>query len=512
MKSNRARYIAGGGMAALVAALVTVAAGRSMPSVAAFEEDPHQSAATVTAQPNAGQAASSQAVLAGGRVTYADVVDKVAPGVVTVRVEGKAAPMPTSSQLPPELGELFGRQFRFQQPRGRTRGLGSGVVVSQDGYILTNNHVIDEADQIRVEMPDKRVFTAKLVGTDPATDLAVLKIEAKSLATVSLGNSDRVRVGDVVLAVGNPLNLGQTVTMGIVSAKGRATGLGDGAFEDFLQTDAPINQGNSGGALVNMHGELVGINSQILSPSGGNIGVGFAIPVNMAHSVMDQLIKDGKVHRAKLGVTIQNVTPDLATSMGLIDMKGGLVSNVEAGSPAARAGIHEGDVIVEVDGRSVSDNNELRNVIAGTRPGTTVALKVLRDGKSETMRATLGELAPASKDARGGDATDGDGEDGGVTFGLNAEPLTPALADRLELPRTTRGVVVTDVDPSGEAAAGGLQQGDVIQKVNGKDVTTVAELRLALRATLADKPALVLAKRGAQTMFLTVRKPEAAKR
>ena len=269
------------------------------------------------------------------------------------------------------------------------------MIVSADGTILTNNHVVEDATKITVEMNNGKTYDAKVVGTDPPSDLAVLKIEAENLPFLTLGNSDNVRVGDIVLAIGNPLGIGQTVTAGIISAKGRRTGISDGSFEDFLQTDAPINRGNSGGALVNLNGELIGINSQILSggASGGNIGIGFSIPSNMAKSVMEQLVQNGKVRRGMLGINIQNINADLAQGLGLKDSKGVLVSNVRAGSAADKAGIKRGDVVTAINGEMVEDANVLRNKVAGTLPGNEIKVKITRDGGEQEVTAVLEELS-----------------------------------------------------------------------------------------------------------------------
>jgi len=393
-------------------------------------------------------------------------------------------------QIPDELRRFFGDQIpqmRGQRGPRVERGLGSGVIVSQDGYILTNNHVVDGVTGVKVELPDSRTFTAKVVGTDPATDLAVVKIDAKTLPTLEFGDSDAVKVGDVVLAVGNPLGVGETVTSGIISAKGRQTPDGGEGYQDFLQTDAAINHGNSGGALVNVGGQLVGINSQILTPTDGNIGLGFAIPSNMAKHVMDQLIATGTVRRAKLGVTVQSITPDLATSLGLASAKGALVSSVEEASPAAKAGFKQGDVITAYNGKAVSDNNQLRNEVANTAPGTRVAVEVLRDGHSQTLQATVGELEAKKLRTSAHESERGDSGKFGMTIETDDE-----------------GLVVTDVDPSGIAAESGLQPGDIIQKVDGHAVKSVTELKSALDRK-DGKPSLLLVNRKGTTIFRTLR-------
>jgi Do/DeqQ family serine protease len=494
--ARRVGYLAGGVAGALLSFTV-VGAWRAADVPAAATAAPQVAAAAAPAPP----------ISATTPVTsYAGVVDRVAPAVVTIRTEHKAQAMPTSSrQLPPELREFFGgRGLDVPGPRGPERGLGSGVIVSADGYILTNNHVIDEADVVRVELPDRRVFDAKVVGTDPASDLAVLKVGASGLRALSLGDSERVRVGDVVLAVGNPLGVGQTVTMGIISGKSRQTSGGD-SFEDFLQTDAPINRGNSGGALVNLNGELVGINSQILSPSGGSIGVGFAIPANMARNVMGQLIKTGSVRRAKLGVTAQNITGDIAASLGLDRVSGALVSNVDPTSPAARAGIEQGDVILAVNDHPVDDSNALRNAISAMEPGSRATISVLRNGQRQSLQATLAELKTARQ--RGDDEQPA-GHPAAGRFGMSVEPVTPDLADQLGMPRSTKGVAVVDLDPSGAAAEAGVQEGDVIAKVNGHDVQSGADLRSALESA-GTKPALLLVHRKDATIFIPLRAPAA---
>lgn len=464
-----------------------------------------QAAANSNSSPTAVNETSSGAA-ALAQNSYADVVSRVAPAVVTVRSERR---LRAAEQFPfmddPFFRDFFGDRFRNRQgePLERLRqGLGSGVIVSTDGHILTNHHVVDGAQDIRVELMDNRTFPAKVIGSDPPSDLAVLKIEASGLPLLPLGDSDRVRVGDVVLAVGNPLGVGQTVTMGIISAKGRSTGLSDGSFEDFLQTDAPINTGNSGGALVNTAGELVGINSQILSPSGGNIGIGFAIPANMAKSVMEQLTRTGKVRRGRLGVTIQAVTSDLASSLGLAQVRGAIISSVQPGGPAERAGIRRGDVVVAFNGTPITDSNSLRNLVARTQPGTEVSLTLLRDNRERQVRVTLDEL-PAERSRAAGDNSGGSETDTGK-LGISVEPLTPALASRFNLPAGAQGLIVTSVDPAGPAANAGLREGDLIEEVDRQPVRSVADLQAALGRT-GTRPALLLINRRGDSLFITVR-------
>jgi Do/DeqQ family serine protease len=327
--------------------------------------------------------------------SYADIVAKAAPAVVTIHSQMRVRqPQQYPFMDDPFFRQFFGERGQQQGPPQQREGLGSGVIVREDGYILTNHHVIDGADKIQVDLNDKRTLEAQVVGSDAPSDLAVLKINASGLPVLAMGDSDRTRVGDVVLAIGNPLGVGQTVTMGIISAKGRQTGLSNGSFEDFLQTDAPINRGNSGGALVSTNQELIGINSQILSPSGGSIGLGFAIPSNMARTVMEQLINNGKVRRGQLGVTVLKIPSEQASQLGVTQGPGVVVYQVQSGSGADRAGLRQGDVITALNGTTVEDPNTFRNAIAGTPPGSEVTLTVKRGGNERQVRVTLGEFTP----------------------------------------------------------------------------------------------------------------------
>jgi Do/DeqQ family serine protease len=449
----------------------------------------------------------------GNVVSYADTVDRVAPAVVTVHSALRVRePQQFQFRNDPFFNWFFGNgdgasslRPRTQQGTQRQSALGSGVIVRNDGYILTNDHVVDGAQDISVDVIDRRTFKAKLVGADRLSDLAVLKIDASNLPVLALGNSDDVRVGDVVLAVGNPLGIGETVTAGIISAKGRQTGLSDGNFEDFLQTDAPINQGNSGGALVNTRAELVGINSQILSPNGGgNIGIGFAIPSNMAKNVMNQLISRGTVSRGQLGVTAQYITSDLAASLGLRQVQGVLVGGVAAGGPAEKAGIKSGDIILEVNGAAVNDVNALRNHIASTGAGNDVDLTILRDGNRQKMKVKLEEFKAAA-----GSENENSGNNESQTansvgrLGVGLTPLTPEIARQLNVSGITQGVVVASVDASGTAATAGIRESDVIQQVNRQPVRSSNDVESALGRS-GDKPVLLQILRQGQSIFVAV--------
>ena len=468
---------------------------------------PHLSAQTVQTDNNSTAPILNPRAAAG---SYADIVQKVSPSVVTIRSDIKVTSGggdDDMSQLQnnPLLKQFFGGKVPQMKPQTE-HALGSGVVVGADGIILTNNHVVDKAEKIQVELLNRKTYAAKVIGTDPLSDLAVLKIDAANLPALALGDSDKVRVGDVVLALGNPLGLRQTVTSGIISAKGRATGLSDGSFEDFLQTDAAINQGNSGGALVDLDGELVGINSQIISPSGGSIGIGFAIPSNMAKSVMSQLVATGKVRRGMLGIGIQDLNSDLANSFGLKDNFGVLINSVKAGSPADKAGIKQGDVVTAVGGVNVVDSNEFRNKIANTAPGTDVNLTVMRDGREQTFTTKLGEFNPeqiAANDKNTDKSGDTENLSAGGKLGLQVEPLTPAIAGQLGLKDVKGGLVITGVQAGSKAEDAGLQQGDVIMQINRRSVNTLSDVKTALTAS-GDKPVLLLVNRQNQTSYVTI--------
>jgi serine protease Do len=435
-------------------------------------------------------------------VSVADVAERAVPSVVSI----SATRVVRAPAMDPFLEQFFG-QGRGPGMRGMPReqeqqGLGSGVVVTRDGVVLTNNHVVEQADEVQVTLSDGRKFDAKVLGTDPQSDLAVLRIQGKvpaDLTPIEFGDSSALRLGDVVLAIGNPFGVGQTVTMGIVSAKGR-TGMGIVDYEDFIQTDAAINPGNSGGALINLRGELVGINTAILSRSGGYQGIGFAIPATMAKPIMASLLNDGKVARGWLGIAIQTVDTNLASAMGLESAQGVLVSDVTPDTPAAKAGLKRGDVIVALDGKPMNDSSQLRNTVAAKAPGSTIALDIVRDGKKQRMNVALGTL-PGNQIGKS-EAEIGAHE--GLLSGVTVANLTPQLRTRFEVPEQVKsGVLVTSVEPGSRAARVGLRPGDVILEFNRKAVDSVSALE-ALNDKVKDT-ALLLVSRGGQTIFLALR-------
>jgi serine protease Do len=435
---------------------------------------------------------------------YASVIDPALPAVVNIsstKMVKQQNNFPGLFFDDPFFRQFFGDQFNHQAAGPQTEreySLGSGVIVNSDGYILTNNHVVSGASDIEVFTRDKKKFRAKLVGTDPRTDVAVLKIDATRLPSLTLGDSSNLKVGDVVFAIGDPFGVGETATMGIVSATGRGLGGAIEHYEDFIQTDAAINPGNSGGALLDLHGDLVGINTAIVTGgSGGSQGVGFAIPIDMARNVMEQIVDHGKVVRGHLGVAIQSVDADMAKAFGLNQGGGALVAEVTPGSPAAKAGIERGDIILELNGKPVNEPDDLSLHIAQTAPGSTVHLKLSRNGQTRDVNVTLDELSETT-------AASASGESGAAALrGVQVQNVTPAIARDLGISTSTSGVVITSVDPSSAAAAAGLEQGDVIQEVNRKPVRNVAEYDRAL-AGIHGQSILLLVTRGQATRYVVV--------
>jgi serine protease Do len=418
---------------------------------------------------------------------YERIAETVTPAIVNIRTTQVIKVQQSPFFMDPFFRQFFGDNFgQFGIPREqRQHALGSGVIVSADGYIVTNNHVIAKATDVEVMLSDKRTFKAKVIGADPRTDVAVIKIDAKDLPTVPWGDSNTLRPGDIVMAFGNPFGLNFAVTRGSVNAVGRS-GLGIETYEDFIQTDAAINPGNSGGALVNVRGQVIGINTAILSASqgpdgqGGFNGIGFAIPANVVKHVMESLIKTGKVTRGYLGISIGDLNPALARQFKVPDVSGVLVNQVEPGSAAEKGGMKQGDVIRTLNGQNVDSADRLRAMVAGINPGTEVTLGILRDGKPETIKITLAEQ-PASMAGPGG-AEKGPSE--GTLRGISVQDLTPSLRQQLGLAPNTHGVVISDLDPDSPAAQSGLQQGDVIESINRQPVSSVADFnRLAVGAT-----------------------------
>ena len=424
---------------------------------------------------------------------FSDLAEKVRSGVVNIQVvktvKNAGFAFPHGSRDP--FGDFFG-PFSDENPhRGPEQGVGSGFVISSDGYILTNNHVVDDANQIKIKLADGKEYDAKVVGRDPKTDLALLKAEGVSgLHALQLGDSDSLKVGNWVVAIGSPFGLEQTVTAGIVSAKGRV--IGSGPYDNFIQTDASINPGNSGGPLLNTKGEVIGINTAIFSQSGGNVGIGFAIPVNMAKEIVPQLKDKGRVTRGWLGVGIQKITPELSKSFGLKDEKGALVSQVVKGGPADKGGIETGDVIVEFDGNKVSDSNELPRMVAPLPVGKTVSVKVLRGGNAVDREVKIGQLEE-QKEEVADDSTR-------KPLGMTVQNITPEIAKGLGLKSET-GVVVASVVPGTPAANADIRSGDVIQQVNKKPVKDVEDLKQKIENTKDQETILLLIQRGGNTLF-----------
>lgn len=442
---------------------------------------------------------------------YADLVEKVAPAVVNVFTT-QAAPKESDGQSPFGPGspfEDFAKRFGFPMPapgpQGPVHALGSGFVIDPSGYVVTNNHVVDGATEVKVKLADKEEFPAEVVGTDPDTDLALLKVKSpKPLPYVSWGNSGQLRVGDQVIAVGNPFGLGGTVTAGIVSARGRD--INDGPYVDFIQTDAAINRGNSGGPLFDTDGNVVGVNSAILSPNGGSVGVGFAIPSDTAKTVIAELKANGQVERGWLGVSIQPVTPEIAQAMGLSDHKGALVAQVMPNGPSAGR-IESGDVIRSVDGKTVESVRELPKMIGATKVGHTAKIGLMRNGDAMTVPVEIGrrEAKVASAGSMGGSTSKGEAL---ARLGVTVAPVTDDVRSSLGLDKTVQGAVVTSLKPDGAAADAGLNAGDVIEKINGRKISSPGDVVQAVRDAKAPS-VLALINRHGNTLFVGIKLADA---
>lgn len=486
-----------GSIAAIVVALV---AGGAIGAVgmARHDSQDHTAHITLVSQPNPERVASSINFANG----FAPVVKASLPAVVNisstkvVKQRGQEMPFMNDPFFEQFFGQNGGRQFRQQQPQRPTKeyALGSGVIVSPEGYILTNNHVVEGASDVTVDLSDKRHFTAKVVGTDPLTDIAVIKIDANSLTAMPLGHSNALQIGDFVLAIGDPFGVGESVSMGIVSALGRTNQEieGNGAYEDFIQTDAAINHGNSGGALVDVHGELVGINTAILTGGSemgggeGNAGVGFAVPIDLARHVMMQIVEHGSVTRAEIGAHIQQVNNEIAKQFGLPKAEGAIIADVLPGGPAAKAGLKSGDIILGMNGTEYPDSQELRTNISLQEPGSTVKLQVMRDSKPMEVNVTLDTLKPAevannNKEDDDNSSGNNQGEQStGVMSGVSVQNLTPSVAKQLQLDSSIQGVLVNQVEEDSAAAEVGIGRGDVITAVNRHPVHNMQEYRDAL--------------------------------
>ena len=510
--NNKSRTVGKAGAIGIVAGVAIFVAIALFSTIAATKSTSEKSPVSVV---------PSESVVAPAEqlgMAFAAVASHIKPAVVSVYSEKMVKIPPPESPFDFPFSDDFFHQFFGQQspqPSLRNKpkeysvpqsGMGSGMILDREGRILTNYHVVSDVDEIKVQLADKRSFKAKIVGTDPKTDVAIIKITGdvpNDLPTVQLGNSDALEVGHLVLAVGAPFGLAQTVTQGIISAKGRSD-VGIAAYEDFLQTDAPINPGNSGGPLVNMRGEVIGMNSAIATggtrfgDEGQSAGVGFAIPSNMIKTMLPTLITGGKITRGMLGVVIQDVTQELANQFHLSDTKGALVSQVNKGSPAERAGLKAGDVIVGLNGENVSNTRQLRNLVAATAPGSRVEIAVIRDGKERTLNATIGTMAA---EAAVSPKQTSKAADKLARLGLTVQTLTPELAKQSGL-QGERGVMITGVDPGSPASMANLQTGDLIVEINHMPVTSIGELQDAL-GTSPDQVLLLIKHNGA-SLFVVI--------
>lgn len=452
--------------------------------------------------------AEEKQAIAGAETTsraFVAISKKVSPSVVTIAservIETANRNHPFGNQMP---DDFWGRFFRMPE-RIPQRGMGSGVIVSPDGLILTNNHVVANADRVQITFSDGRMLDAEVLGVDEKSDVAVVKVDATGLDAASLGNSDAMEVGEWVLAIGSPFQLTQTVTAGIVSAKGRSSvGLAD--YEDFIQTDAAINPGNSGGALVNLRGEVVGINTAIASRSGGSQGVGFAIPINMAQNVMNSLMKHGRVVRGYLGVTIQNVDAALAENYGLEIPHGALVNSVQNGTPAADAGIKAGDLIVGLNDKELRDRDDLRLQISGTLPETPVELTLLREGREKKVTVRLAELKDENLIA--GRVEQEPEENPLDLLGFTAERINRGLIERFDLDPTIEGLLVVTVEPASAASDAGLREGDIILEAGRTSVSTLASLKEQIEEVDPGRTLLMKVRRGEANIYLALRTPK----
>ncbi len=464
-------------------------------------------------QPPALSAAQGRALLQQFSAAFEEAAARVNPSVVPIFseqvVENRNPFSLRNDQFRDFFGDEFFRRFfgdpqRGGEERQRIRGLGSGVIVSKDGYILTNNHVIREADKVTVMVSENKKYTAKVIGADPQTDLAVIKIDANDLPAATLGNSDEVRIGQWVIAVGNPFELLHTVTAGIISAKGRSS-VGLAQYEDFIQTDASINPGNSGGALADLDGNVVGINTAISSPSGGNVGIGFAIPINMAKKIMDELVTKGKVTRGYLALYPQDVDENLAKGLNLKSTAGALVGDVTPDGPADKAGIQRGDIITGFNGKKVENSNQLRAVVADAEPGSTAKVVLLRNGREMTVPVVLGERPKEFAERGAGEREEPEAQTG-EKLGLSLQALTPELARQLGY-RNDEGVVVGGVTGGSAADEAGLRRGDLIKEVNRSEVRSLQDFKRAIGRLQSGESAVLLVRRGQNTFYAAMQVP-----